>query len=176
MFIHTLGIDIIPTCDENVLHLFDTSDYAEFIGKTCAKLEISIPGFKDIRVLEPSPLFNLALNSKDLKISPENYSYLSALPDGVYFIRYSLSPSDKVFVEFEYLRTVQFERSLGEFRCMLKLQCGLPDNDVLNQLKELEMIEHYLKAAKANVDYCGDYEKGMDLFSYAKKLFSKLNC
>lgn len=176
MYTHILGIDVVPTIDPNILHLFDTSDYAEFLGKTCAKLEISVPGYKDIRVFEPSPYFNLALNGKHLRLISEDSDYLCELPDGIYFIRYSLAPNDKTFIEIEHLRTVQFENMLNEYRCSLKLQCGIPDSGILSQLKELNMVENYLKAAKASVDYCGEYEKGMELFSYAKRLFSKLNC
>lgn len=176
MYSHILGVDVIPTTDENILHLFDTSDYAEFLGKTCARLEIRVPGFRDIRVFEPSPYFNLALNTKHLKLIPEGATVLSPLPDGVYFIRYSLSPNESTFVEFEHLRTTQFECALNEFRCTLKLQCGLPDNNTTKILDDLQMVDHFLKAAKASVDYCGEYEKGTELFNYAKKLFSKLNC
>lgn len=170
---HILGVDIIPTNNVNILHLFDTSVYAEGLGKTCIHLEITLPGFKEVRLIEPNPNFNLPLNAITMALIPETADYLIPLPDGLYHIRYSLSPNDQVWVELDHLRTVAFDQEMFEQRCMIKLNACSPGEDVVKQLKDLQEVENYLKAAIAKVEYCGELDRGMELFNYAKRLFDR---
>lgn len=170
---HILGVDVIPTNNVNILHLFDTSVYAENLGKTCLYLEIALPGFKEIRLVEPNPNFNLSLNAITLSLISETSDYLTPLPDGVYHIRYSVSPNDKVWVELDHLRTTCFDQQMFEQRCNIKLNACSPGEDILEQLKELQEIDNYLKAAIAKVEYCEEIDRGVELFNYARKLLDR---
>jgi hypothetical protein len=170
---HILGVDVIPTNNVNILHLFDTSVYAEGLGKTCLYLEITLPGFKEVRLVEPNPNFNLSLNAITLSLIPQDADYLSPLPDGVYHIRYSVAPNDKVWVELDHLRTTSFDQQMFEQRCDIKLNACSPMEEVTEQLKQLQEVDNYLKAAIAKVEICDEVSKGIELFTYAKRLLDR---
>lgn len=170
---HILGVDVIPTNNEQILHLFDTSVYAEGLGVTCKRLEVNIPGFKKAKLIEPDSHFNLALNGVDLGIIDPETTELPALPDGFYHIKYSVSPNELVFVEFDYLRTVSFNKELFKLRCGLQMGSCIPSESIHKKLKLFGEIEDYLKAAIASVEYCDDVDRGLELFIYAKKLLDR---
>lgn len=170
---HILSVDVVPTQDVNILHLFDTSRYADGLGKNCATLEVTIPGFTDIRVIETNPFFNIAFDSISLQISAANATERSALPDGLYKIRYSVSPNDSVYTEQYYLRTTNFDNLMFELRCKVKLSTCSPESGVLNRLEDLDLIDNFMKSAIAKVDYCDQISQGLDLFGYAYQLLEK---
>lgn len=170
---HILDVDIIPTNNEAVLHLFDTSVYDDNLTVTCARLEISIPGFKYTRLIEPAQNFNLAINAIDLELVDEGVEFLPPLPDGIYHIVYSISPNNEVYIEFDHLRSTMFERRLMIERCRLNLDDGGASEDIVEKLKIINEIENYLKAAIASVTVCEDSEKGLALFIYANQLLTR---
>lgn len=172
---HILGIDVIPTNNEQILHLFDTSMYAEGLGITCRNLEIIIPGFRNEKVINTVAYFNLALNAVDLGIIGSASSELPALPDGIYHIKYSVSPADKVYVEFDHLRTVSFNKDIFLYRCKLNLGSCTPSTEIHKSLRDINEVEDYLKSAIAAVEYCEDSDVGIELYFYAKKLFDRLS-
>lgn len=171
---HILGVEVIPTVNDSILHLFDSSVYSESLGVTCNRLEISVPGFRTPRLLEPLKLFNLAINGIVLDlISPET-DVLPPLPDGVYHIKYSVSPNEEVYVEFDHLRTTAFDRQILKARCELNMGSCSPSEDIREDLKTLREIDDYVKAAVASVEVCEEeVEKGLGLFIYAKKLLDR---
>lgn len=169
---HILGVDIIATANEEIFHLFDTSAYAQGLGVTCPRLEISIPGYKKIRVLEPAPYFNLALNGITLDLISAQTDTLPALPDGIYHLKYSVSPNEYVVTELDYLRTTSFDGRLNDARCSIGLGPCAPDQDAQSNLDQLQEITHYMNAAKAAVMNCFDNDKGMALYTYAVKLLA----
>ena len=174
---HILGVDVIPTNNDQILHLFDTSVYADGLGVTCPQMVVNVPGFNTPIQLEPNQNFNLALNGVDLNIINPLADYLPALPDGIYTINYSVAPNKLVFVEIDYLRTVLLDQKILRFRCALGLGPCTPDDKTNKQILQLNEIEDYLKAARAYV-HCNQPEKAIELFNYAQKLLTRLtaNC
>lgn len=170
---HILGVDVVPTNNDKILHLFDTSSYAEGLGITCPRLEVTIPGFRTARLLEPEDGFNVSLNGITLDLISPAAEYLPPLPDGLYHIKYSISPNDLVYVEFDYLRTVIFDNLLFKERCELDLCDHTPLPEVKEKLKAINEIEDYVKAAKGAVSACDDLDKAHDLFVYAKTLLER---
>lgn len=170
---HILGVDVIPTNNDQILHLFDTSAYAGQLEITCPRLEIYVPGFKTPRLLEPIAYFNLAINAITLDLVSPDSSLLPALPDGIYHIKYSISPNDLVDVEFDYLRTTIFEKELFRLRCALDIDQCTPSSETGSKLKLIQEMDEYLKAAVAAVEHCDDVEQGLTLFIYAKKLYER---
>ena len=171
---HILSVDIIPTNNDQVMHLFDTSFYAEGLTVTCSRLEIYVPGFNTPRLLEPVKDFNLSINATTLDLVSPELGYLPALPDGVYTIKYSVSPNEYVFTVFNHFRVTTFQKELLKERCALNLNVCAPSEDVVESLKKIQEIENYLLAAVASVEVCNeDPDKGIILFSYAKKLFNR---
>jgi hypothetical protein len=98
------------------------------------------------------------------------------LPDGIYVIKYSVSPNDIVYVEYNHLRITKALQKYDALLCELELPPCSPAPDKKLRLAELMEIKGYLEAAKATVEVCHNAEKGMALYNYALKRLDKLNC
>lgn len=174
---HQLSLELPESNNIKVMRLADTSLYAEGLAVDCGTLEITSPGFNLPVQIEVIPNFNLVLNACTLGIQRSGCGEVSQiLPDGIYVIKYSVSPNSNVFVEYNHLRATQtinrYYHLLGE----LEMAACEPDADVKEQLAELRLIKSFIDAAKAKVEYTHEPEKGMELLIYAKKRLDKLTC
>jgi len=172
---HQLSLEIPDSNNVKVLRLFDTSAYADNVQVDCATLRITSPGFNLPIVIDVMPSFNLVLNACSLGIQRSGCGDSSmALPDGIYVINYSVSPNDKVYVEYNHLRTTQIMNKYYNIMGQLELAACEPAADVKESLNELRLIKSFIDAAKAKVEFTLQPEAGMDLFIYAKKRLDKL--
>jgi hypothetical protein len=171
---HQLSLDIPETNNCQVLRVFDTSLYTEDLEVTCGTLQITSPGFNEPVNIEVLPGFNLILNACTLGIQSSGCGTTSQrLPDGIYTIRYSVSPNDKVYVEYQYLRVCQTLNKYFNFLCKLEMAACEPQPDVKADLEQLRMIRSFIDAAKVKVEYCESPQQGMDLFLYAQSRLQK---
>lgn len=172
---HILSLEIPDTNNINVLRVFDTSLYAEDLGTNCGLLRITSPGFVLPVSIEVLPQFNLVLNACTLGIQSSGCGdTCHPIPDGIYKVNYSVSPNDKVFVEYNYLRLTQTMNKYYNLLSTLEMAACEPDADVKEQLKELRLIKSFLEAAKAKVEYAHNLEQGMELLIYAQKRLIRL--
>jgi hypothetical protein len=166
---HQLSLDIPETNNCQVFRVFDTSLYTEDLEVTCGTLQITSPGFNEPVNIDVLKGFNLILNACTLGIQSSNCGTTSQrLPDGIYTIKYSVSPNDKVYVEYQYLRVCQTLNKYFNFLCRLEMAACEPQADVKADLEELRMIKSFIDAAKVKVEYCQSPQQGMDLFLYAQ--------
>jgi len=171
---HQLSLDIPETNNCQVFRVFDTSLYTDDLEVTCGTLQITSPGFNEPVNIEVLPGFNLILNACTLGIQSSGCGSISQrLPDGIYTIRYSVSPNDKVYVEYQYLRVCQTLNKYFNFLCKLEMAACEPQADVKADLEELRMIRSFIDAAKVKVEYCASPQQGMDLFLYAQSRLQK---
>lgn len=172
---HQLSLELPDTNNIKVLRIFDTSIYAEGIGKDCGILGITSPGFNLPVNIEMLPGFNATLTACTLGLQNIGCSEsVQPLPDGVYHIRYSISPNNSVFSEYQHLRVTQTNNRYNNLLCELEMAACEPDADVKEKLTELRLIKSFIDAAKAKVEYCHDAEAGMELLLYAKKRLDKI--
>jgi hypothetical protein len=166
---HQLSLEVPETNNCQVFRVFDTSLYTDDLEVTCGTLQITSPGFNEPVNIEVLQGFNLILNACTLGLQSNLCGTVSQrLPDGIYTIRYSVSPNDKVYVEYQYLRVCQTLNKYFNFLCRLELAACEPQADVKAQLEELRMIRSFIDAAKVKVEYCESPQQGMDLFLYAQ--------
>jgi hypothetical protein len=171
---HQLSLEVPDTNNCSVFRIFDTSIYDTHVPVTCGTLEITSPGYNQPVSIEVLPLFNLVLNGCTLGIQTSGCGTMSErLPDGIYTIRYSVSPNSQVFVQYHYLRICQTNNKYFNELCKLELAACEPQPDVKEQLDELRLIKSFIDAAKAKVEQCDDLQQGMDLFMYAQKRLQK---
>lgn len=147
---------------------------------TCPLLQITLPGFQEpVNFTNPeiAPGFGLNLTACDFGTQTSNCgtSY-AALSDGIYIIRYSVAPNDIVYVEYNHLRITCALNRVRAIYCDLDLGTCDPPSTIKDKLEKLRLIESYLKAAKAHVEFCHQPAKGMELFTYAVKLLDKFTC
>jgi len=181
---HKLSLHIPDTTNDWSLTIQDTSIYATLIPIACPTLQILMPGF--IRAITfndqsmPAPLqpnFIRHFTACDLEVQRENCgTRFDCLPDGIYVIKYSVSPNDYVYVEYNHLRIVQALKKWNEKLCDLNVAACDPSLEKKIKLDELVQIKNYLEAAKNMVEFCHKPEEGMDLYNYAKKRLDKLDC
>jgi len=176
---HQLSLEVLDVKNLGIFKITDTSVYTENIPVDCETLHITVPGFNDPVAIDVIQGFDLVLTACDLYIqTSECGSVVKDLPDGVYHIRYSVSPNDKVYVEYEHLRITAILDQWYKQLCQLEMAACEPSADVKESLKELRLIKSFIDAAKAKVEYCHDVTAGMDLYNYAKKRLDKFpdNC
>ena len=74
------------------------------------------------------------------------------------------------------MRITSALNQINDLLCCLNLQACDPQGPVRDKLREVQLLDTFLKAAKAKVEYCHEPQKGMSLYNYALKLLNKLTC
>lgn len=170
--------DTLNTC---ILRIEDTSVYNEDVDVNCPILQVTVPGFDYSVVLKEDediePGFRVNLTACDLEIQTQNCgSVFNGLPDGIYVIKYSVSPNDVVYVEYNHLRITKALNKYNAILCELDVGACEPPADLQKKLRKLFDIKMYLEIAKATVEVCLEPRKGMQLYSYAVEQLDKMNC
>jgi hypothetical protein len=98
------------------------------------------------------------------------------LPDGIYIIRYSVAPNDKVYVEYNILRTTILLSTYYKKLCELDVKPCEPSSSKEQLLGEMKYIRTLIDAAKAKIEYCQSPSEGMELYNFAKKKLTKITC
>lgn len=177
---HVLSLEAPDTLNKCILRVVDTSVYNNQVVVKCPLLQITLPGFNvpvQFDETEIQPGFNLNLTACDLDLQVDQCGTVyNDLPDGIYILKYSVSPNDVVYVEYNHLRITCALYKIQQIYCDLDLGTCAPPDKTSAMLDELTMIQHYLKAAKAQVEFCHQPKKGMDLYRYAMSLLNKITC
>ena len=171
---HNLSLYIPNILNECIIKIEDISVYAELLAIDCPLLQITPPGFTyAVHFHDGAPNGSYFLTAVDLELGT---SAEDPLPDGVYVIRYSVSPNDKVFVEYNYLRTTSIMNKYYKILCNLEVSNCEPPRELAETLNKMRMIKMLIEAAKAKVEYCHSVTEGMDMYAYALKLLNRINC
>jgi len=177
---HILSLEAPDTMNKGILRVVDTSVYNPQIAVTCPLLEITPPGFAaptQFTDQDFNPGFILNLNACELGIQVAGCGTTNAtLSDGIYIIKYSVSPNDVVYVEYNHLRITSALWKYNNLLCDLDVAACDPPTSVKQKLEKLNMIKMYLDAAKSLVEFCHEPKKGMDIYNYAVKLLDKMDC
>lgn len=176
---HKLGLNILDTINTSIFKIIDESVYSDIVPFNCPKLLITAPGFQYSFEVNQALLtkgFNLTLTACDLGMQKKHCeSVMNELPDGIYAVKYSVAPSEYVFIEVAYLRTSKIEKQIQQMYCDLSLSCCNVDRYKENKILEIYNLEAKLRVAKAKVN-CGDFEKGMFIFNDVVKSVSNIDC
>jgi hypothetical protein len=170
---HTLSLHIPEHYNEELLLLKDTSSYAMSPLVSCERIDIIRPGTHVPISIDVQRGFDLSLNSSHLNYTEETSDF-ATIPDGIYHIRYSVSPNDKVFVEYYYLRTIAIENLYHNLLCKVDLAGFDPHQDVKNKLNEFKLLKMYINTAKAKVENCHELQEGVNILNYVKKILDRI--
>jgi len=174
---HLLSLEIINGSTPEVLTILDTSTYADGMTVSCPELLITAPGFTRPSLINVTEGFKLPLNACALELQSTGcMSNREVLPDGIYNIRYSIAPNDKVYVEYNTLRVTSLMNEYYERLCSMNMGTCEPTPEGKAAIIEMNNIKVLIDAAVAKVEYCNKPEEGMELYEYAKKKLNKLNC
>jgi len=177
---HVLSLEAPDTMNPCQLWLADTSVYNPDVEVQCPILEITLPGFSIPVQFGEDDIdlgFNRQFTACDLEVQIDNCgTTFSNLPDGIYILKWSVSPNDLIYVEYNHLRITQALIRYSSILCELDLGACEPDSEQAKKLTALRQIRMFLDAAKAKVEICHEPAKGMELFKYALKLLNKFEC
>ena len=174
---HQLSLEVPDTNNCSVFRIVDTSIYDEHVPVTCTELLITSPGYNQPVVINPIQGFNLILNGCTLGIQTGGCGTVSeVIPDGIYTIRYSISPNDKVFVEYNYLRITAAVNKYYNIYCNVNLSGCEPLQPERDKLTRLRLLRSMLDGAKAKVEFCHNNDQGMAIYNYALAQLDKLSC
>lgn len=160
------------------MKIYDTSQYNTMSPVTCPRLEIQVPGFTQaVEIPNPQPGFMYNLTACDLKIQTTQCgTQFFDLPDGIYVLKYSVSPNEFVSVEYNHLRITKALNIIQAIYCDLDVSACVPDDKTAAKLRELLLLQAQLEAAKAKVEYCRQPKAGMEIYTYTLRLLDKLRC
>jgi hypothetical protein len=174
---HVLSLEVPTVMNPCILSINDTSIYSTLVPVTCETLNVTVPGFSYSNQIDVTAGFTQILTGCDLQLQTTNCgtSYVN-LPDGIYIIKYSVSPNDVVYVEYNHLRITNALIRYNKALCNLDLAACEPTVKVQQRMEKLRVIKMYLDAAKAKVEYCLEPQNGMSIYNYAIKLLDKYDC
>lgn len=169
--------------NECIFKILDTSVYQTAnpaIPVVCPTLNITVPGFGYSNQIDATNFYNdgfITLTACDLQLQTVDCGtkYYN-LPDGIYIIKYSVSPNETVYVEYNHLRITHALNMYYKVLCDVDLAACDPPFKVKEKLEALRLIFMYLQSAKSKVEFCLEPQKGMSLYNYAIKLLNKLSC
>jgi hypothetical protein len=174
---HILSLEVPTVMNSCILKIFDTSVYSDLIPVTCPTLNITVPGFGYSVQLDTTQDFVDTITACDLQLQTTDCGTVNVdIPDGVYIIKYSVSPNDTVYVEYNHMRITQALNKYYNVLCDVDANACDPPFKIKQRLEELRLIFMYLQAAKGKVEFCHEPQKGMSLYNYAMKLLNKMTC
>ena len=174
----TLNLDIlvIPTYNTKTLGIADSSIYPDDPPIVSSPtIEITVPGFNMISLPFVPQDFNIYTSSTLGLTSPVD-PYLP-LPDGVYFLRYSIAPAYINFVERSIMRVDKLQEKFDS--AFMKLDMMECDRAIKMQAKvDLSTIYFFISGAIAAANNCAIIEANK-LYAQADKMLDQFinnNC
>jgi|TARA_R110000803_G_scaffold39092_2_gene84291 hypothetical protein len=174
---HILSLEIPTVSNCELLCIKDTSQYSKELAIDCEELLITLPGYSVPVLIKVDNGFDMCLTACTLALQTDNCGTTQAqIPDGIYIIKYSVSPNSKVYVEYNHLRVTKLLTTYYEVLCDLNVQPCQPDINKQELLSEMYYIRTMIDAAVSNVEYCQSSAQGMQLYNYAKQRLNKISC
>lgn len=174
---HILSLEVPTVADCEIFTIRDTSQYSSKLDIDCAELLITSPGFNKPELISVTPEFYLNLNNCDLGIQTTNCGdQRTEIKDGVYIIKYSVSPNTKVYVEYNHLRVTNILNLYYKTLCDINITPCDPTYDKQELVVDMKYIRTVIDAAVAKVEYCQSPAEGMELYNFAKKKLQKISC
>ena len=174
-----LSLEIPSVTNACIIRIVDTGSYDLNIPISCLTLQVTAPGFTDpSNITTLIPNYSANFTACDLGLQTTNCdNYHNNLSDGVYIIKQSVSPNDKVFVEYNHLRiTLALNKYQSLLCCIQSTIPSTPSKEVRERIRQAQEIKTYFEAAKAEVEYCHNPKSGIATYSYAMDLLNKMLC
>jgi len=171
-----LDIVVIPTYSTLTLGIADASIYpTDPPNVSSTTIAITIPGFA-IKSLDFTPNSFTVYTSSTLGLTQVGTPDLP-LPDGVYFLRYSVAPAYENFVDKSIIRVERLQEKFDE--AFMKLDMMECDRAIKTQAKvDLNTIYFFIQGAIAAANNCA-IDEANKLYTQANRMldnFIRTNC
>lgn len=174
---HILSLEVPTVANCEILSIRDTSQYSDVLSVSCEELLITPPGFNASALIKTNKSFFVNITACDLGIQKTDCTNTRAdIPDGVYVIKYSVAPNDKVYVEYNHLRITKILNLYYQVLCDIDIQPSEPASDKKALIEEVQFIKTLIDGAVAKVEYCSSPSIGMEMYNYALKRLEAIVC
>lgn len=171
-----LNILVVPTYNLETLAIIDASIYASDPPiVTAPTIEITPPGFD--KVILPFTIQDTNIfTSMSLGITSVGEPFLP-LPDGIYYLKYSIAPSYTYFVEKSIMRVDKLQEKFDA--AFMKLDMMECDKSIKTQAKvDLSSIYFFIQGSIAAANNCA-IDEANSLYATANRMldsFIRNNC
>jgi hypothetical protein len=170
-----LEILVVPTYNTLTLGIADASTYPVTPAVQSPTIEITVPGFGVVSLPFNINDFNI-FNSASLGLTAVGESLLP-LPDGVYYLRYSVTPAYVNYVERTIIRVEKLQEKFDN--AFMKLDMMECDLAIRRQQKvNLNSIYYFIQGSIAAANTCA-VDTSNKLYTQADNMlnnFIKNNC
>lgn len=174
---HILSLEVPTVANCEILSIRDTSQYTDLLPVDCAELLITVPGFNSGKLIPVTQGFFNDITACDLGLQTQDCGTTrSELPDGVYIIKYSVAPNDKVYVEYNHLRVTSIMTLYYKTLCDIDVSDCEPFSEKKQLIDEMQYIRTLIDAAVSKVEYCASPSIGIEMYNYALKRLNKIVC
>ena len=184
---HILSLEVPTVSNCDIMTITDTSQYCKDLFVDCPQLEITSPGFSSPKLIkveitksnsgEWNNFGSVTFNACNLGLTTQECTKTrSIVGDGIYIIKYSVSPHEHINVEYNHLRIAGILVEYYKKLCSIQTQPCEPSSDATHILAEMKYIRTLIDAAKAKVEYCNSPNEGMELYNFAYKKLKKITC
>jgi len=172
-----LDINIIDTHNIRTIAIADISVYANGIIISNPVIEITPPGFTKIATIFSPKSVNI-YNSNNVGITTIcEGSTLSALPDGIWQIKYSIQPALDTYIEKSFMRTSNIKCMYSKALLGIDMSncIGCSSDLVKKKKEELKEIRLLIDGSIASANECDNenamlkYRKAMDKLKRIKQ-------
>jgi len=173
--ISTLILNIESKNDPYYFVITDRSHYNPNLPVTCGTLEIKVPGAKHSVFFNVLPNFSTSYNASSLRIQiATSHDTLIPLPDGPYYIKYSINPNEQLYVEYVFynvamLKSKYFEKVCGFF----ENKCDYTIKQQNEKIEELWQISNNLDLIKIAAEECNNVQEATLLYNKTYELINK---
>ena len=173
----TLKLDllVLPTYTTMTMAVLDSTVYPDENPIVAnPTLFVSVPGFEEVTLPFTIQELNL-LNSTDLGITTEGNE--EALPDGLYYLRFTIDPPEEFFVEKTIVRVDNLQEKFDKaFLGLDMMEC---DRAIKMQaMVQLNSIYLFIQGAVSAANNCASVQ-AMKLYNQADRMldfFLNSNC
>jgi hypothetical protein len=167
-----LDILVLPTYDVLTMAVADTSTYPVSPAVTNPLIEITIPNGLGTVTIPFVPTEINIFNSESLGITDLGADLLP-LPDGVYFLKYTVDPAFTNFVERSIIRVDQLQEKFdAAFMKLDMMQCDLAIKT--QQKVDLNSIYFFIQGSIAAANNCAVNESNK-LYIQADRMLNNFN-
>lgn len=168
-----LDITLMDTYSLKTMGIADISMYPNGYNISNSTIEVTAPGFKKVAIqFNPKSVNIINSNSINLTCSL-SYEGLASLPDGIYTLRYSISPNQTNFVEKSFMRIEQLECKYATAFLYLDLDDTSFKETHKGKLKKLDLAKIFMKGSIAAVNEC-DHLLGIKLYKKAQEIIEDI--
>lgn len=163
-----LDLAMLPTYNVKLLAIADASYYPTGWNVSVPSISITPPGYVPTMMTFVAGGLQL-YNANSLGLcTVSDVCDMPPLPDGIYKVRYTITPANVYFIDKTFLRTDKIESDLDY--AFLKLEMMECDGQLKRQKKEtIDLIEFYIQGAIAAADQCA-LKMATDLLGKARRL------